>query len=133
MCGQGGTHHLQAGALPTLPQSTCPDNVLRPSGPSPLRPHPDASLLLPPSQVGYFHAEVEGVDYVFVDHPCFNVNGGDLYSGSRADLLFRCSLLSKAALEAVSGWAAWSLIGLYTPSAHQHASLPLTIAVKASL
>jgi hypothetical protein len=53
------------------------------------------------SQVAYWHADVDGVDYVFVDHNCFKMNGGDLYSGSRQDLLFRCSLLCKAALEAV--------------------------------
>lgn len=52
--------------------------------------------------VGFFHAYVDGVDYVFVDHPCFNTRGADLYGGTREDLMFRCSLLSKAALEAVS-------------------------------
>jgi starch synthase len=54
-------------------------------------------------EVGYFHAYVDGVDYVFVDHACFNTRGNDLYGGTRMDLLFRCSLLSKAAIEAVSG------------------------------
>jgi hypothetical protein len=53
-------------------------------------------------EVGYFHAYVDGVDYVFVDHPCFHSRGKDIYGGSRLDALFRCSLLSKAALEAVS-------------------------------
>jgi len=52
-------------------------------------------------EVCYWHAEVDGVDYVFVEHSCFRVDGGNLYSGSRQDLLFRCSLLCKAALEAV--------------------------------
>eukprot|EP00967_Tisochrysis_lutea_P078978 scaffold107863_cov19-Tisochrysis_lutea.AAC.1 len=56
---------------------------------------------VPSSVVCYWHAEVDGVDYVFVEHSCFRVDGGNLYSGSRQDLLFRCSLLCKAALEAV--------------------------------
>ena len=63
-------------------------------------PHP---TILPPThaQVGFFHAYKDGVDYVFVDHPCFNTRGQDLYGGSRMDILFRCSMLSKAAIEAV--------------------------------
>jgi len=52
-------------------------------------------------EVGFFHAYVDGVDYVFVDHACFNTRGNDLYGGTREDLMFRCSLLSKAAIEAV--------------------------------
>ncbi len=52
-------------------------------------------------QVGFFHAYVDGVDYVFVDHPCFNTRGADIYGGDRSELMFRCSLLSKAAIEAV--------------------------------
>lgn len=45
-------------------------------------------------QVGYYHAYVDGVDYVFLDHPCFK-RGNDLYGGSRTELMFRCALLSK--------------------------------------
>lgn len=45
---------------------------------------------------------MDGVDYVFVDHACFNTRGADLYGGTREDLMFRCNMLSKAALEAVS-------------------------------
>ncbi|GFH26876.1 starch synthase, chloroplastic/amyloplastic [Haematococcus lacustris] len=52
-------------------------------------------------EVGFFHAYRDGVDYVFVDHACFNTRGKDIYGGSREELLFRCSMLSKAAIEAV--------------------------------
>jgi len=51
-------------------------------------------------EFGYFHAYVDGVDFVFVDHPTYLSFGDDIYGGSRADLQFRCALLSKAALEA---------------------------------
>ncbi len=56
-------------------------------------------MLLP--QVGFYHAYEDGVDYVFVDHSSFNTRGADIYGGGRNDLMFRCSLLCKAALEAV--------------------------------
>jgi len=52
-------------------------------------------------EVGFFHAYRNGVDYVFVDHTCFNTRGSDIYGGSQSELLFRCALLSKAAIEAV--------------------------------
>jgi hypothetical protein len=51
--------------------------------------------LLPPPQVGYFHGYVDGVDFVFVDHPCFHNRGSQIYGGSREELLFRCALLCK--------------------------------------
>lgn len=53
------------------------------------------------AQVGYFHAYVDGVDYVFVDHPCFHARGKDIYGGERQEIQFRCALLCKAALESV--------------------------------
>lgn len=53
------------------------------------------------AQVGYFHAFVDGVDYVFVDHPCFHARGKDIYGGERQEIQFRCALLCKAALESV--------------------------------
>ena len=61
------------------------------------------SFCLPPpaEQIGYYHTFVDGVDFVFVDHPSFNCRGSDIYGGGRHDLMFRCALLSKAALEAV--------------------------------
>ncbi|GLC38947.1 Sucrose synthase [Pleodorina starrii] len=52
-------------------------------------------------EVGYFHAFVDGVDYIFVDHPAFHSRGKNIYGGERGEILFRCALLCKAALEAV--------------------------------
>jgi len=52
-------------------------------------------------EVGYYHLYKDGVDYVFIDHPCYHNAGKNIYtSGSRLDLGFRCALLCKAALEA---------------------------------
>jgi starch synthase len=55
----------------------------------------------PHTQVGYFHAFIEGVDYVFVDHPSFHFRAKDIYGGERQEIQFRCALLCKAALESV--------------------------------
>ncbi|GBF97168.1 granule-bound starch synthase chloroplastic [Raphidocelis subcapitata] len=52
-------------------------------------------------EVGYFHGFIDGVDYVFVDHPSYHHASGNIYGGERQDLQFRCTLLCKAALEAV--------------------------------
>lgn len=42
-------------------------------------------------QVGYYHLYKDGVDYVFIDHPCYHNAGKNIYtSGSRLDLGFRC-------------------------------------------
>ncbi len=46
-------------------------------------------------QVGYFHAFVDGVDYVFVDHPAFFKLGKNIYGGERGEIMFRCALLCK--------------------------------------
>ncbi|EFN59872.1 hypothetical protein CHLNCDRAFT_6787, partial [Chlorella variabilis] len=51
-------------------------------------------------EVGYFHSYQEGVDHVFVDHPAFHAWADSIYGGSQREVLFRCALLSKAALEA---------------------------------
>ncbi len=51
-------------------------------------------------EISYYHAYIDGVDFVFIDHPCYRV-GKDIYGGGREALMFRCALLSKAALEAV--------------------------------
>ncbi len=51
--------------------------------------------------MGYFHGYIDGVDYVFVDHPAFHSVEHNIYGGSRLDIMFRCALLCKAALEAV--------------------------------
>jgi hypothetical protein len=45
--------------------------------------------------VGYFHGFLDGVDYVFVDHPAYHHVASDIYAGSRTDILFRCALLCK--------------------------------------
>ncbi|BDA42851.1 Granule-bound starch synthase 2, chloroplastic/amyloplastic [Coccomyxa sp. Obi] len=52
------------------------------------------------TEVGYFHGYIDGVDYVFVDHACFHGRQNDIYGGDRQQILFRCALLCKAALEA---------------------------------
>ena len=40
-------------------------------------------------QVGYFHGYLDGVDYVFVDHACFQGRQGDIYGGDRQSIQFR--------------------------------------------
>lgn len=35
------------------------------------------------------------MDYVFVDHPAYHHVAGDIYAGSRTEILFRCALLCK--------------------------------------
>ena len=47
------------------------------------------------TQVGYFHGYLDGVDYVFVDHPSFHHVADDIYAGSRQDILFRNACLCK--------------------------------------
>jgi hypothetical protein len=34
-------------------------------------------------EVGYFHGFLHGVDYVFVDAPCFHAAADNIYGGSR--------------------------------------------------
>ena len=52
-------------------------------------------------EVGFFHGFVDGVDVVFVDHPCYHGrSGGAIYGGDSTEVAFRCALLSKAAIEA---------------------------------
>lgn len=34
-------------------------------------------------EVGYFHGFIDGVDYVFVDAPCFHAAAENIYGGSR--------------------------------------------------
>ncbi len=58
-------------------------------------------------QVGYFHAFVDGVDYVFVDHPCFHGRGKNIYGGERQEILFRCALLCKVRSAGSRGMGAW--------------------------
>ena len=62
-------------------------------------PNPESPIVClhppPAEQIGYYHTFVDGVDFVFVDHPSFNCRGSDIYGGGRHDLMFRCALLSK--------------------------------------
>lgn len=51
-------------------------------------------------EVGFFHGFIDGVDFVFVDHPCFHAHAKNIYGGGRDELQFRCALLCSAALEA---------------------------------
>lgn len=45
---------------------------------------------LPLLQVGYFHGFIDGVDYVFVDHPSYHHYAGNIYGGERPEIQFRC-------------------------------------------
>lgn len=51
--------------------------------------------------IGYFHAYIDGVDYVFVDHPSYHHYHDNIYGGDRQELSYRLSMLCHAALEAV--------------------------------
>ena len=51
--------------------------------------------------VQYFHTHRDGVDLVFVNHPCFIESAGAVYGGSVMDVAWRGALLSQAAIEAV--------------------------------
>jgi len=52
-------------------------------------------------EVEYYHHFHDGVDIVFVNHPCFRDVGEKIYSGSTMDVLWRGALLCQAAIEAV--------------------------------
>jgi starch synthase len=52
------------------------------------------------TEVAFWHARLDGVDYAFLDHPAFSHWADQIYGGSRQEVLYRCALLSKAALEA---------------------------------
>eukprot|EP00798_Chlamydomonas_sp_ICE-L_P008016 gene8016-1246_t len=53
-------------------------------------------------QINMFDQLQEVVDYVFIDHHCYHGREQDIYGGGDQEaLLFRCALLSKAAIEAV--------------------------------
>ncbi|GBG77039.1 hypothetical protein CBR_g23365 [Chara braunii] len=51
-------------------------------------------------EVGYFHCYMDGVDYVFIENGAFLHCGDNIYGGSREELVKRCILLCKAAVEA---------------------------------
>ncbi|XP_020586618.1 soluble starch synthase 2-2, chloroplastic/amyloplastic-like [Phalaenopsis equestris] len=50
-------------------------------------------------EVAYFHAYIDGVDFVFVDSPIFHHHKDDIYGGDRVDILRRMVLFCKAAVE----------------------------------
>lgn len=54
-----------------------------------------------PTEVGYFHAYADGVDYVFVDHGAYHHVRDSIYAGDSSDAMFRNAMLCQAALEAV--------------------------------
>lgn len=37
-------------------------------------------------EIGYFHGYIDGVDYVFVDHPCYHGRQDNIYGGDRGEV-----------------------------------------------
>ncbi|KAI8541656.1 hypothetical protein RHMOL_Rhmol08G0079300 [Rhododendron molle] len=50
-------------------------------------------------EVVYFHAFIDGVDFVFIDSPMFGHIENNIYGGNRMDILKRMVLFCKAAVE----------------------------------
>ncbi|KAK3153788.1 hypothetical protein QOZ80_2BG0181150 [Eleusine coracana subsp. coracana] len=50
-------------------------------------------------EVNYYHAYIDGVDFVFIDNPIFHNVESEIYGGNRTDILKRMVLLCKAAVE----------------------------------
>lgn len=50
-------------------------------------------------EVSYFHAYIDGVDFVFLESPIFRHYENDIYGGNRVDILKRMVLFCKAAVE----------------------------------
>ncbi|XP_075481502.1 granule-bound starch synthase 2, chloroplastic/amyloplastic-like [Primulina tabacum] len=50
-------------------------------------------------EVAYFHAYIDGVDFVFIDSPPFRHRENNIYGGNRVDILKRMVLFCKAAVE----------------------------------
>ncbi|KAK1290655.1 hypothetical protein QJS10_CPB18g01389 [Acorus calamus] len=50
-------------------------------------------------EVNYFHASIDGVDFVFMESPDFRHRGNNIYGGGRVDVLKRMVLFCKAAVE----------------------------------
>ncbi|CDY37538.1 BnaA05g34030D [Brassica napus] len=50
-------------------------------------------------EVMYFHAYIDGVDFVFIDSPVFRHLSSNIYGGHRLDILKRMVLFCKAAVE----------------------------------
>jgi starch synthase len=53
------------------------------------------------TEVHYFHTHRDGVDLVFVSHPCFYEVAHNIYQGTTMDVTWRGALLSQAGIEAV--------------------------------
>jgi starch synthase len=53
------------------------------------------------TEVHYFHVHRDGVDLVFVSHPCFYEVAENIYQGGTMDVTWRGALLSQAGIEAV--------------------------------
>ncbi|OQU91730.1 hypothetical protein SORBI_3001G239500 [Sorghum bicolor] len=50
-------------------------------------------------EVKYYHAYIDGVDFVFIDNPVFHYVQSEIYGGNRTDIWKRMVLLCKAAVE----------------------------------
>ncbi|WOL17136.1 granule-bound starch synthase 2, chloroplastic/amyloplastic [Canna indica] len=50
-------------------------------------------------EVTYYHAYIDGVDFVFIDSPIFSHRENNIYGGERPDILKRMVLFCKAAVE----------------------------------
>ncbi|OEL19473.1 Soluble starch synthase 2-1, chloroplastic/amyloplastic, partial [Dichanthelium oligosanthes] len=50
-------------------------------------------------EVKYYHAYIDGVDFVFIENPIFHHVESEIYGGNRTDILKRMVLLCKAAVE----------------------------------
>lgn len=50
-------------------------------------------------EVMYYHAYIDGVDFVFIDSPVFRHLSSNIYGGNRLDILKRMVLFCKAAVE----------------------------------
>ncbi|KAL6842368.1 hypothetical protein ACP4OV_027795 [Aristida adscensionis] len=50
-------------------------------------------------EINYYHAYIDGVDFVFIDNPIFHHVESEIYGGNRTDILKRMVLLCKAAVE----------------------------------
>ncbi|XP_062233237.1 soluble starch synthase 2-3, chloroplastic/amyloplastic-like [Phragmites australis] len=50
-------------------------------------------------EVKYFHAYIDGVDFVFIDAPLFKHRQDDIYGGSRQEIMKRMILFCKVAVE----------------------------------
>lgn len=50
-------------------------------------------------EVSYYHAYIDGVDFVFIDGPMFRDFEKNIYGGQRLDILKRMTLFCKAAVE----------------------------------